>query len=140
MKEATVQVSCFSTSYIESRAIADAAVAALLPEADVNKPYLVTAMRERLLANPTVAALFPNAAGQITAMKRNQGVDLPAIVMLTISGDDPTAHLDPEVEPTGKILFWGASAGEPRDLGQQETTGFIHHCAVDMTMRYARAA
>lgn len=39
------------------------------------------------------------------------------------------------------IVFWRGGADEPVDLGaQSESEGFIYHAAVDLTVRWGRAA
>lgn len=50
-----------------------------------------------------------------------------------------TAALVPEAEVDG-VLFWRASADEPRDLGNQTDTGFVHRAVVDLIIRYGTAA
>lgn len=143
MKETVIQVSCFSRNYTESRRMAEAAVAALQPEATVaNRNSVQEAVLKRLMDSPAIQAFFPGLTlqDQITWVARRQGKPLPAIVLVTISGDDPSAHLDMEPEAGTNVEFWYSGATEPRDLGAQEATEFIHHCVVDMTMRYARAA
>lgn len=45
------------------------------------------------------------------------------------------AALVPEAE-VGGIVFWRASAEEPRDLGEQTETDFIFHAAADLIVRW----
>lgn len=37
------------------------------------------------------------------------------------------------------ILFWRADVEDPRDLGEETESVFVHHTETDFTIRYARA-